>query len=161
MDRILPIDLERAQLRKSFRGYARKEVDTLLLGAAQSMQQLLVENDRLRQDVESLRSEVERNRLVESTLKDALVLAQKAADDTRAAAQKQAENLLEEARQAAVVERGQLQQQLSDLKWEIESVKVERSRFNDEFRMVLERYMRELQPPPSLTVIDGDAAAGA
>lgn len=160
MDRILPIDLERAQLRKSFRGYARKEVDALVHGAAQSLQQVLVENDRLRQDLELLRAEVERTRLAESTLKDALVLAQKAADDTRAAAQRQADAMIEEARNSAFAERGQQQQQLADLKWEIERTKVEKARFNDEFRSMLERYLRDIDPP-TLTVIEGDAAAGA
>ena len=65
MDRILPIDLERAQLRKSIRGYARKEVDALIAGAAQSMQQLLVDNDRLRQELDAAKAEVEKTRLME------------------------------------------------------------------------------------------------
>src|SRR5688572_26263281 len=105
MDRILPIDLERAQLRKSFRGYARKEVDSLLAGAAASMQQALVDNDRLRQEIEQLRSEVERTRSTENALRDTLVLAQQAADDARNAAQKQAEAMVEEARQSSITER--------------------------------------------------------
>jgi cell division initiation protein len=157
MDRILPIDLERAQLRKSFRGYAKKEVDTLLAGAAASMQQALVENDRLRQEIEQLRSEVERTRLTENTLRDTLVLAQQASDDARKAAQKQAEAMIEEGRQASITERALAQQHLSELRWEIEKLKIEKNRFTDEFRSMLARYEREL-PSPSLLVVEGEAA---
>jgi cell division initiation protein len=156
MDRILPIDLERAQLRKSFRGYARKEVDTLLSGAADSMQQLLVENDRMRQEIEHLKVEVERVRQLESTIKDTLVLAQRAADDSKEAARREADAAIENARQIAVQERSQSQQQLSELKWELERLRIEKSRFTEEFRAMLERYQRELGPP-ALVVVDGDA----
>ncbi len=160
MDRILPIDLERAQLRKSIRGYARKDVDTLLVGAAASMQQALVDNDRLRQDVEQLRSEVERTRLTETTLRDTLVLAQKASDDVRNASQKQAEAMIEEGRQASITERALAQQHLSELRWEIEKLKIEKNRFAEEFRSMLARYERDL-PAPALVVLEGDAQAEA
>lgn len=157
MDRILPIDLERAQLRKSFRGYARKEVDALLSGAADSMQQLLVDNDRMRQEIDHLRVEVDRVRELESTIKDTLVLAQRAADDSKEAARREADAAIENARQIAVQEKSNSQQQVSELKWELEKLKIERGRFIEEFRAMLERYQRELGPP-ALVVVDGDAA---
>jgi cell division initiation protein len=157
MDRILPIDLERAQLRKSFRGYARKEVDMLLAGAAASMQQALVDNDRMRQEIEQLRAEVERTRLTENTLRDTLVLAQQAADDARNAAQKQAEAMIEQGRQSAITERSLAQQHLSELRWEIEKLKIEKNRFTDEFRSMLGRYERDL-PAPTLVIVEGEAA---
>src|ERR1022692_2870126 len=105
MDRIMPIDLERVQLRKSFRGYETEKVDALLSGSAESLQALLVENASLREHVERQERELERVKLGENTLKDAIILAQKAADETRAAAHKHAEAILEEARLAALAER--------------------------------------------------------
>ncbi len=159
MDRIMPIDLERAQLRKSFRGYAVKEVDTLLQGAADTMQSLLVENDALKQEMERQRAELDRSRRQEDTLKDTLLLAQKAADDTRASAQRHADALLEEARNGALAERVAAQQAVSEMRWEVERVKAERKKFAEEFRSMLERYQRELNYPASLTIVEGDAAA--
>ena len=159
MDRILPIDLERAQLRKSFRGYARKEVEALLKGASSTLQNLLVENDRLRIELEQAKAEVDRARTQENTLKDTLLLAQKAADDTRAAAQRQAENALEEARQAILAEKMAVQQQINEMTWEVEKIKADRQRFADEFRMMIERYQRDLETSPKLMVVEGDATA--
>ncbi|CAN5419107.1 hypothetical protein BH11ARM1_BH11ARM1_01900 [soil metagenome] len=152
MDRILPIDLERAQLRKSALGYAKKEVDTLIKGATESLQMALVENDRIKAELDQARSEVGRARTQEDTLKDTLVMAQKAADETRLAAQRSAEAIINEARNSANSQRLELEQALVDLKWEIEKLKMERDRFRDDFRSVLDRYQRDMVAE-TLTVV--------
>ncbi len=157
MDRIMPIDLERVQLRKRFRGYETSAVDKLLKGAADSLQNSLIENVALREEVERQRQELDRTRAQEDTLKDALLLAQKAADETRAAAQRHAESIMEEARQAASTERHSLQRQTDDLRWDLERLRTERERFEADFRSMLDRYQRDLSVIPLLNVIEGGA----
>ena len=159
MDRIMPIDLERAQLRKSFRGYETSSVDRLIKSTAESLQAILVENQSLREEVERQRHELERTRLQENTLKDALILAQKAADETRAAAHRHGENIIEEARQAALAERIAMQQQVSELRWDLERLRGERQRFQSEFKEMLDRYQRDITIIPLLSVVQGDLAA--
>lgn len=159
MDRIMPIDLERAKLRKSFRGYDKVQVETLLAGAADSLKQLLVDNATLREQVERQYQDLERTKLAENTLKDALILAQKAADETRAAAHQHAEAILEEARQSALAERVAVQQQMSEMRWDMERLKGEKKRFEEEFRSILERYQRDLSVSPIFRVVEGDVAA--
>ena len=159
MDRIMPIDLERVQLRKSFRGYETSSVDQLIKGSAESLQLLLVENAGLREEVERQRQELDKTKLQENTLKDALLLAQKAADDTRSAAHRHAENIVEEARQAALAERISLQQQVSELRWDIERIRSEKLRFEGEFKAMLDRYQRDITVVPILSVIQGDLKA--
>ncbi len=159
MDRIMPIDLERVQLRKSFRGYETSAVDQLIKGSAESLQQLLVENSALKDELERHRHEIDKTRLQENTLKDALLLGQKAADDTRAAAHRQAEVILEEARQSALAEKIAMQQQVSELRWDIERLRTDRQRFEAEFKALLDRYSRDLTVIPLLSVIHGDAKA--
>jgi len=159
MDRIMPIDLEHAQLRKSFRGYETSVVDRLIKGSAESLGVLLVENAALREELERQRQELDRTRLQENTLKDALLLAQKAADDTRSAAHRHGENILEEARQAALAERINAQQQISELRWDIERLRNEKQRFEGDFKSMLDRYQRDLTSVPILSVIQGDAKA--
>ena len=160
MDRIMPIELERAKLKKSLRGYDRSAVEELLGRASQSLQALIVENSDLREQVERQWRDLERTRLEENTLKDALILAQKAADETRSAAQKHADAILEEARQSALAEKVAMQQHVSEMRWEIERMKVEKKRFEDDFKALLDRYQRELSGPTVISVIDGAAAVG-
>jgi len=159
MDRLMPIDLERAQLRKSFRGYETSAVDDLVKRSAETLGSLLVETASLRDEVERQRQELDRTRLQENTLKDALMLAQKAADDTRAAAHRHGENILEEARQAALAEKIAVQQQITEMRWDLERLRTEKQRFEAEFKSMLDRYQRDLPGAPVLSVIQGDVRA--
>jgi cell division initiation protein len=159
MDRIMPIDLERAQLKRSFRGYDIQQVTELLAGAAQSMQALLVENVSLRDHIEGQNKQLDQVKLQENTLKDAIILAQKAADETRAAAHQHAAAILEEARLSALAERVAGQQQISELRWEIERLKTEKHRFEEEFKAMLDRYQREITVVPILSLVEGNIAA--
>jgi len=160
MDRIMPIDLERAKLKKSLRGYDTRAVEELLARASQALQALLGENADLREQVERQWRDLEKTKLEENTLKDALILAQKAADETRAAAQKHADAILEEARQSALAEKVAVQQQVSEMRWEIERMKIDRKRFEEDFKALLDRYQREMSGPTVISVVDGAAAVG-
>jgi len=144
MERIMPIDLERPELRMKFRGYDRNGADRLLSGAAKTLQEVLQENANLRHELERLRGEVDLARQQERTLKEVLVVAQKTADETRASAHKEAALILEEARQAAMAERMADQQKLSETRWEIERLRADRGRFEQEMRELLDRHRREL-----------------
>ena len=160
MDRIMPIDLERAEIRKTFRGYDTNTVDDLLRASARTIEILLSEAQQLREQNERQRFELDRTRADENTLKDTLVLAQKTADETRAAAQKHADAIIEEARQTALAERVACQQKLSEMRWEIEKMRHERSRFTEEMRDILTRQLRELDIElPTLAIVDGQAIA--
>jgi cell division initiation protein len=160
MDRIMPIDLERAKLKKSLRGYDTRAVEELLARASQALQALLGENADLREQVERQWRDLEKTKLEENTLKDALILAQKAADETRAVAQKHADAILEEARQSALAEKVAVQQQVSEMRWEIERMKIDRKRFEEDFKALLDRYQREMSGPTVISVVDGAAAVG-
>lgn len=140
----MPIDLEQPSLRKSLLGYERASTDRLLSGAARSLQDVLVENGTLRQEVERLRAEAGIVREQEKVLKEVLVIAQKAADETRIAAQRQADVILEEARQSALAERMNCQQKISEMRWDLERLRNERNRFSEEFKALLERHQISL-----------------
>ena len=157
MDRILPIDLERAQLRKSLFGYRRGEADQMIAGAATTMHELLVENDRLRKELEVFRAEVSRSRAQEETLRDTLILAQRASDEMRAATQRSCDALLEEARLTAQQARQSAQEQLTELRWQIERLQADKKRFQDDLRLMLDRYRSGLNEEPSLTIVQGEA----
>ncbi len=158
MDRILPIDLERAEIRKTFRGYDPQAVDELLRAAARTIEVQLIDNQQLREQNERQRFELERTRADETTLKDTLILAQKTADETRVAAQRHADAIIEEARQSALAERVACQQKLSEIRWEIERLRHEKTRFTDEMRDLLTRQLRQLDTSiPTLAVVEGDA----
>jgi cell division initiation protein len=159
MDRIMPIDLDNAKLRKSFRGYNRNAVDDLLKETSRSLETLLAENAQLRDELDRHRAELQTYRTQENTLRDALLLAQRTADETRAVAHRQAEAVVEEARQAALAERMAVQQKVSEMRWELERLRQERQRFADDFRTLLDRHQRELASTVSLSIVEGEAVS--
>ena len=93
---ITPVDIKNQKFGKSFRGYDPSEVEGFLEMVASSLQELLLENNRLTESLCSVESTLKGYTDLESTLKDALVTAQKTADEVRQNAQKEAELLMRE-----------------------------------------------------------------
>jgi len=98
MERILPIDLERQRFRRVMRGYDPRGVDEMMAKAALEIETLIKELVAARDTCEHQAAELDTLRAQEDTLKSALVLAQKVADETRASAHKDAELIVREAR---------------------------------------------------------------
>lgn len=155
MDRIMPIDLERPDLKKRVRGYDVRQVDVLLRGAARTLHELRMENEALRERLASQTQELERARAAERLTQDILLNAQRAADETRAAAHQHADAVREEARVTALAERMAIHDQLSEARAELTRIHSEKTRFEADMRQLLERYLRDLGPEPSLSLIEG------
>ncbi|CAN5520288.1 DivIVA domain-containing protein [soil metagenome] len=153
MERITPVDIENTRLRRGLFGYRRAGADELIQKATSSLDTSLQEAETLRRELAEARRELDGYHARENTLKDALLLAQKAADETRAAAHKQAENIVENARQVALAERMALQQQVSELRWDIERNREDKRRFEAEFQDLLGRYRREASETPPLGMV--------
>ena len=165
MERLMPIDLERIQLGTGWRGYDKKEVDAICLRAANEIGALLQELKEARETAATMTREVESYRAQEQTLKEALLLAQKAADETRASAHREANSIIEEARRQAGEIDQTAQARIADLRWEIERLGLERQRFESRLRTMLEEQLRLLDQgrpgQPALVNLEvSDAAAG-
>ena len=156
MERMMPLDLEKAQLRTTFRGYDRMQVQALLQRAAKEMATLRSELDSLKNEISKQRQELEGFRTQENTLKEALVLAQRTADETRATAHKEADVIVEQARQKASGTEAQMQSNINDLRWELEKLRLERQRFLGTYRAMLETQLRDIAEMGGLAVVEGE-----
>ena len=90
-ERLTPVDILNMRFRRRWRGYAIAEVDEFVRKAASEMEKVLADNATMKERVGAIERELAQYRALEATMKDALILAQKAADETRAAAHAQAE----------------------------------------------------------------------
>ncbi|MBS1714471.1 MAG: DivIVA domain-containing protein [Armatimonadetes bacterium] len=164
MEKVTPIDLERAQIPVTFRGYSREAVDHILASASKQLEGQLVEIRRLQQAHRDAERDLETFRLQESTLRDAIVLAQKSADEARAVARREAEVIVEEARLEAKEIRRSANEAVRALKWEIERLESDRAGFAARFRSLLQDYLSHLEEAPPthavLAVETPEAAAG-
>ncbi|MFC1612144.1 DivIVA domain-containing protein [Myxococcota bacterium] len=89
--RLTPIDVQQQQFRKSFRGVDRREVQSFLDLVAQQMSELTRENNDLRSEVRRLERHLEEHRDREETLREAMLTAQRAIDEIREQAKKEAQ----------------------------------------------------------------------
>jgi cell division initiation protein len=149
MDRLKPIDLEKANPKRSFRGYEPRESDELFRRAAKEIEMLLSELKLAIEERDRLRAELASFHSQESTLKEALLLAQRTADETRANAHRQADVIVEEAQQRAAQLNQEAQTRLNDVRFEIERLQLERKKFLSHFRALLEGHLAALTEPAS------------
>jgi cell division initiation protein len=95
--KITPMDIQRQGFSRKLRGFDRDEVRTFLASVAEELAGLQRERDELEQQVRRLEDVVAEHRERETILKNTLLTAQKAAEDIREAARKEAETLVKQA----------------------------------------------------------------
>jgi cell division initiation protein len=160
MERITPIDLESARFPLVRKGYDTNAVDAMLKTASAELDAVRRELQELRQRHEIEKKELELFRSKESTLADALILAQKTADETRAAAHKEGELIIEHAKRQADDVRRAAKDEMADLERKIEQRMQDKKSFEARFRSLLNDYLRSLDDAPVLKIEERDAAAG-
>jgi cell division initiation protein len=98
---IRPIDVRRKEFKSSFRGYDQNEVDDFLDAVADEFERNYTENQRMREEVSSLRDRLQQFEDLEGSIRDALVHAEQASNDLRRAAAQEAEGIKQSAQREA------------------------------------------------------------
>lgn len=95
---LTPVEIRHVRLPRRPVGYARPVVDGLLEDVVRSFESVWRDRADLRDEVERLESEVARYKEVDVLLRNSLVSAERAADELRTQAGKEAAVILDEAR---------------------------------------------------------------
>lgn len=153
--RLVPIDILHKRFPRSFRGCRPDAVADFLQEVSAEYEAALAEIHQLKDQVASMERELQRYREMEAALHEALVLAAKAAEDVRSAAEREARLIVEEARTKA-------EEELEQHRRASEAVQQERRRFVREFRALLTAYLADLDDLASQSIPqDGSALVRA
>ena len=95
--KILPMDIQRQNFGRVWRGFDMEEVRSYLTIVAEEVAALQGERDSLTQEAQSLRTQVEDHRQRENILKNTLLTAQRVSEEIKENARKHAENVVKEA----------------------------------------------------------------
>jgi cell division initiation protein len=95
---LTPVEIRHVRLPRRALGYARTGVDSLLEDVVRSFESVWRDRADLRDEVERLEGEVARYKEVDVLLRNSLVSAERAADELRAQAGKEAAVIVDEAR---------------------------------------------------------------
>jgi cell division initiation protein len=148
---IRPIDIRRKEFKSTFRGYDPNQVDDFLDAVADDFERDHTENQRMREEVSSLRDRLRQFEELEGSIQAALVHAEQASKDLRKAAIQEAEGIKQSAQREAdfTIREAQSRshQMLADSSARIERVQdsydalqeAKRS-FANEFRHLLKTY---------------------
>lgn len=139
--KITPLDIEHREFKKSLQGYAREDVDQFLDEIIASMEADIEARTALETKVADLEQRVSHFRAMEESLQSTLVLAQRTADELKAAAHKEVELIKQRARL-------DLDNELQAVRREIEGANAELQRVLDhlesvkhDFRTFLTRHL--------------------
>ncbi|MCE5250347.1 DivIVA domain-containing protein [bacterium] len=105
---ISPLDIRKHEFRKTMRGFDPDEVTAFLDMISMEYETLVRDNALMNEKVANLDSQLKKYRDIESTLRETLLSAQKAREDTIITAKKQAEVIVREAevKAASIIEEG-------------------------------------------------------
>jgi cell division initiation protein len=107
---ITPNDIINKEFRKTLRGYDADQVDEYLQAVSDTLVHYLEENQRLKAHEDELRTRVQHYQETEALLSNALILAERTADETRQQAHQEADLIRREAEHKITAERTTLEE---------------------------------------------------
>lgn len=128
-------------LKRFFRsGYDMDEVDAFLDEVAERVHELGEENSSLTKEINDLKESNARHEAQEATFKNALISAQKVADDLVAQSRQEADGLLNEAREKVARAQREAEEQINKLQEEVDSLRQLRDSMRQEINKALESF---------------------
>jgi len=142
---ITPLDITQKQFRKRLRGYEPEEVEAFLSLVAVEFEALVKEVNALREDNQRKVEEIGEHRSRERALQETLVTAQRASEEIRDAARKEAEITISDAElQAEKIVQGAHARFLRIVD-DINELKRQRVQFESTVRMVVESHLKLIE----------------
>ncbi len=135
---LTPLEIHNKEFRRAFRGYSEQEVDSFLDQVVEEFEAMIREKERLQ-------AEIQQYRHLEETLKQTLVVAQKAAEELKSNARKEAELILKEARLQAENILQEAKAQVARVVQEYEGLKKEMGLFRTRVRTLIQGYLELLE----------------
>jgi len=121
--KITPLDIKSREFSKSFRGYDAFEVDTFLDNLATEVEELVKENNTLKERTKNLEEKLGEYKKIENSFQEMLLTTQKSTEEIKKNAEKEAELVIREAEVRAEKILEETQQKLSELRKEIVDLK--------------------------------------
>ena len=140
-----PLDIRYQEFRRKVRGYDVAEVRAYLEQVADYVASLEEQLSACKERMEELEAALSKAREEEAELKRAVVAAERIARELRAQAEQEAKLIRAEAEAAKERTLREAMEHLKAVQREIERLKRERELFKEQFRGLLEGYLRSLE----------------
>jgi cell division initiation protein len=145
MPRLTPLEIQKHEFSRKWKGVDPVEVESFLSIIAEEMEDLVRANAELETRSRRLEEENEEHRERERILKETLLAAQRASEDIRAAASKQAEMIVREAHDASERMTHNALQRSAEIEKAIHELKIQRANFRLQLQKMLELFQTVLE----------------
>jgi len=144
MSRLTPLEIQKHQFSRKWKGYDPVEVESFLSLVAEEMEEVARSNAELDARVRQLVEENEEHRERERILKATLLTAQRASEDIRATAQKDAERIVQESQEAGERLTHSALQRSAEIERAIHELKIQRVNFRLQLGKMIELFQQVL-----------------
>ncbi len=163
-----PLDIQRREFEKVFRGLEESEVRTFLHEIAGEWEELLAENQKLKEEILDSRERLHQYQDQDRIFRETLLQAQRTREDVLDGANREKDLIIREAQFKADEIIREAQQHVVEMEVHLRSLKMERLKFLRELEALLDRTRRHLQEeapdiylaaPPTLNLEGLDLSA--
>ncbi len=144
MPRLTPLEIQKHEFSRKWKGIDPVEVESFLAIIAEEMEELARKNSELERRVRALEEENAEHRERERLLKETLLTAQRASEDIRTAAQKQAELIVQEAQDSGERLTHNALQRSAEIEKAIHELKIQRANFRLQLQSMIELFQQVL-----------------
>ena len=153
------LDIVNQSFKKSLRGYDTAEVDEFLDNVAEALQTYNKKNKELEQELAAKQESLAEYDRMKDVLHEALLMAQKSADDRVKSAREQANKILEDARAEAEAMRHDTAEEVKRLRAGVEQIRNIRDMYAQEFRGMLAKFDNQLTQSINASQLKGAVEA--
>ena len=170
MAKITIIDIQHKEFKKSLQGYDRNEVNEFLDEIIETLEDENSMRTALQGEIAELRERLSHFKAMEDSLQSTLLLAQRTADEVKAAAHKEADLIKQEARLTAEREISALSSRIDETRREAQRHQDTAEKAKSELRSLLMSHLSLIErtpmvpaappsaePPTAAAASDGDA----
>ncbi len=158
--RITPLDIRKNPFRKVFMfGFDRDAVNSFLDMVAGEFETLIKQNDELHTQLKHAQSRLEQYQKIEKTLNETLLTAQRATDEARMNAQKEAELIIKDAQIRSERQEQESRERVYKMEGELTTLQTQRDSFLARFKSMLKDQLALLEVM-SGTVDSGEEEKG-
>jgi cell division initiation protein len=140
-----PLDIQRREFEKVFRGLEESEVRTFLHEIAGEWEELLAENQKLKEEILDSRERLHQYQDQDRIFRETLLQAQRTREDVLDGANREKELVLREAQFRADEIIREAQQHVVEMEVQLRNLKMERLKFLREVESLLDRTRRHMQ----------------
>jgi len=145
---LTPVDIENKEFAKSFRGYDAIEVDDFMRTLVADYEKLYRENSSLKEKIAIITETLENYKGMESTMQNAILVAQKTAEDIKRNAHERANTITNEAESKAKSIISSAEKRTMELEKEYSILKKEMNTFKARMNSLLHTYLKLMEEMP-------------